>query len=104
MPLWKGSEMHCAPAMPTLFLKAAGKCPHVHQAQRLVWGSNNSKGSSEIQNQIHSKTDFSGLVSISCLSPELCREGSTFFRNRGNSGHNPTLSLLFFTPGFPKQL
>lgn len=36
MPLWNGNEIHCAPAMPTRFLNAAGKCPHVQQAQRSV--------------------------------------------------------------------
>lgn len=45
MPLWNGSEIHRALAMPTLFLKAACKCPHVHQAQPLIWGSSNSKHS-----------------------------------------------------------
>lgn len=47
MPFWNGSEIPCtsALAMPTLFLKSARKCPHVHPAQPLIRGSSNANHS-----------------------------------------------------------
>lgn len=47
MPFWNGSEIPHASAlaMPTLFLKAALKCPHIHPVKPLIWGSTNANHS-----------------------------------------------------------